>query len=168
MLPWLSNGVLRYAIVLSLAWSGLAAIVVATSGAVGGEAAAGPPGPPISKVVQVATMDPCTHELIALDARIVVNATSLVDGDVIRTDGVMTLTGWAETGSARDARNVAANQRFTFSRATPMGLLEPAEVRLTVVNRPNLPATVLAVHLQETWEGANPTLIVSDSYLGCA
>jgi len=53
MLPWPSNGVLRYAIILSLGWSALAWIVVATSGALVGDAVPSPTGPPLNRVVQI-------------------------------------------------------------------------------------------------------------------
>ncbi len=106
--------------------------------------------------------------MIVFNTHIVVNAATIVQAGLVRTEGVMTLTGWVETRPARDEHNVAVQQRFTASRAIPMGLLEPVEARLTVVDRPNLPVTVLAVRLQETWEDTDPELAVTGSYLGCA
>jgi len=159
---------LRYAIILSPGWSALAWIVVATSGALVGDAVPSPTGPLLNRVVQIDGLDPCTRELIALDTHVVVNAATIVQAGLVHTDGVMNLTGWVATGPARDEHNIAVQQRFTASRAIPMGLLEPVEARLTVVDRPNLPVTVLAVRLQETWEDTDPELAVTGSYLGCA
>ena len=128
MLTWLSNGALRGAVVLSLAWIALAALVVATSGTLAGDVVTSVPGPVISKLVQLAEPNPCSDELIVLDTRVVVTAASIVDGGVIRTDGVVTLTGRMENGTARMYHNVAAQQRYIINRAVELGPLEPIDV----------------------------------------
>ncbi len=165
MLTWLSNGALRGAVVLSLAWIALAALVVATSGTLAGDVVTSVPGPVISKVVQLAEPNPCSDELIVLDTRVVVTAASIVDGGVIRTDGVVTLTGRMENGTARMYHNVAAQQRYIINRAVELGPLEPIDVRLPLGDGAFLPLTLLAVRLQPTWGGSDTTLRITDVYL---
>jgi hypothetical protein len=168
MLPWLSNSVLRYVVVLTLGWLSLGAMFVATTGAVVGNAVPRPPAPHLSKVVQIDGIDPCINELIVLDTHVLVDATSTVEDGKIRTDGDMTITGWVETGTARADRNVAATEHFSFSRTLSAGTPEPVNVLLTVVDRPSQPVTLLAVRLQGALDGSNASLAVTDTHLVCA
>jgi hypothetical protein len=168
MLPWLSNSVLRYATVLTLGWIALAALVVATSGTLAGDVVTSVPGPVISKAVQLDETNPCSNELIFLDARVVVTAASTVDSGVISTDGVVTLTGRMENGTARMYHNVAARQRFIINHAIELGPLEPTDVRLPLGDGAFLPLTLLAVRLQPTWGGSDTMLRITDVYLICA
>jgi hypothetical protein len=168
MLPWLSGGMLKCAIALSFGWITLAALAIAATNGAIHDADAHRPGPRINKVIQIDGTDPCTNELIVLDTHAFVDATSTIDGSQIRTEGVMTLTGWVETGTARTDLNVAARQPVAFNRAATIGKLAPVEVRLTVVDRPSLPVTVLAVPLQGSWDGSHASLAIMDAYLDCA
>jgi len=89
----LSNSALRGAVSAVTGLDRTGSIVVATSGALAGDVVTNVPGPVISTVVQLDETNPCSNELIVLDASIVVTAASIVESGVISTDGVVTLTG---------------------------------------------------------------------------
>src|SRR5690242_9796590 len=91
MLPWLSNSVFRCAIILALGWLSLAAIVVGASGMMASEAVQSVLRPFPARVIQLDQSDPCTHDPIALSARLFVTPTARLDVDVIHTDALVLL-----------------------------------------------------------------------------
>jgi hypothetical protein len=165
MLPWLSNGVLRYAIILSLGWFSLAVVVAATSGAVSRDETTEAPRP--SKAIKLDQLDPCTRDPIALDVRLFVAPFARVDGDFIYIDLLVTLNGYMQAGQNRTERRVAIVDHFSVTRTRLLGLLEPVEVLLRLLERPTLPDTLLAVRLQPFWDGSNETIAVTDTHLTC-
>ena len=167
MLPWLSNGVLRCAIVLSVGWLSLAAIVAGTSGVISGEAVQNMLRPFPAKTVQLDQRDPCTQDPIALNAQLIVNPTARVELDMIHTDLQVMLDGWMQAGAIRTERRLSIEQRFSFTRTLLMGLLGPYEVLLRLVDRPYLPDTLLSARLQPFWDGSNETISVTATHLTC-
>ena len=165
MLPWLSSGVLRYAVVLSIGWVSLGLVVVATSGAVSREETTEAPRP--AKSIKFDQADPCTHDPIALDVRLFVTPFARVDNDVIHTDIVATLNGAMQSGPRRLESRIAMVEHFSFTRTLLTGLLGPFEGLVRLVERPSLPDTLLAVLLQPFWDGTNETIAITGTHLTC-
>ena len=165
MLPWLSSGVLRYAIVLTVGWLSFAAVVAATSGVVSRESTTVSPRP--SSIIQLDQLDPCTQDPIALDVRLNVTPIARVDVDVLHTDILATLNGSMHAGPNRAERRVASVEHFVFTRSLVVGLLDQFEPRLVLVDRPNRLNTLLAVRLQPFWNGATETVSVVETALTC-
>ena len=168
MQPWLSGGVLRYAIVLSSGWIGLASIISVTCDTIASDSATGRARLIPERVIRLDEIDPCTNDPILLDGNLMVTSAAAVDGGLIRMDGTATLIGWSVTGVVGTGHHLAVQHRFNVSRDIATGLLEPIEVRLPVVDRLYLPVTVLVVRLQGAWDGSEASIEVTDLSLECA
>jgi hypothetical protein len=167
MLPWLSSGVVRCAVVLTLGWLSFGAIVAATSGAVSREAVRSMLHPFPARTIQLDQRDPCTQDPIAISARLFVTPTARVDVDVIHTDVEVMLDGWMQAGANRTERRLAIEEHLSFTRTLLNGLLGPIEVQLRLIERPYLPDTLLSARLQPFWSGSNETISVTDAHLTC-
>jgi hypothetical protein len=167
MQPWLSSGVLRYAIVLSFGWVSLGAIVVAMSGTIADETATGQSRPGLARAVRFDQADPCTLDPIALDAQLFVKPTARVDVDVIYTDALVTLTGWLQAGPTWTGRRLSIEEHHRFLRTLLLGVLGPSEMFLRLVERPTQQDTLLAIRLQPIWNGSDQTVTVSETHLAC-
>jgi hypothetical protein len=167
MLPWLSSGVIRCAIVLTFGWLALAAIVAATSRTLSREepAAALRPG----NIIKLEQRDPGTYDLLALDSRLVFTPAARVDEsiNVIHTILLATRNGRMQSDPQRLEQRVSVVESFSFTRTLTVGLLDPFEPHLRLVERPNQLNTVLRVQLQPFWNGSNQTVTVTDSHLAC-
>ena len=166
MQPWLASGVLRYAIVLSCGWVSLAGIIAVTCDSIAAE----PPSSE-SRLIPVRTIrldeiDPCTNDPIVIDGKLMVIASPSVEGGVIRMDGMATLLGSTQTGLS--AHHLSVQQRFNLNWKMSVGLLEPVNLRLPIVDRPFLPVTILAAKLQAMWDGSAALLAITDLSLDCA
>src|SRR4051812_30300094 len=165
MLPWLSSGVLRYGIVLSVGWLSLGIVVAATSGVVSREETTTSPRP--SNDIKLDQIDPCTQGPITVDVRLFIAPVPRVDVDVLHTDMLVTLKGSMQTGPNHTERRVSVVDHFTFTRTLVMGMLDAYEPHLRLVERPNLLDTLLAVRLQPLWNGEMETVSLVETRLTC-
>jgi hypothetical protein len=165
MLPWLSGSVLRYAIVLSLGWLSLAAIVAATSGAVSREPETVSARP--FSMLKLDQADPCTNDSISLDAHLSVTPFPRVDVDLLHTDLVVALKGRMQTGPNRTDHPLNIIDHFTYTRALTMGLLDEYEPHLRLVERPSRLDTLLAVRIQPFWDGSAEAVNVVETRITC-
>jgi hypothetical protein len=165
MLPWLSSSVVRYAGVLTLGWLSLGAVVAATSGAVSREPETVAARP--SSALKLDQADPCTGDPISLDAYLSVTPFPRINLDVLHTDLVVSLKGRLLTGQSRTDHVLNIVSHFTYTRPLTLGLLDPYEPYLRLVERPNRPETLLAVRVQPFWDGSVEAAKVFETGITC-
>jgi hypothetical protein len=168
MLRWVSGGVLRYAIVLSLGWISLAGVIAIASGSTLRAFDDRTDQDPLEKAIWLDEPDPCTNDPLFVNAQMTIVSHALTVGSLLAIDGTLMLTGSAEIGASHTPHRVTIQQRFTAKRSAVTGPVEPIDVGMALVDRPYPPETILRARLDGEWDGSEAAFRVTRLYLDCA
>lgn len=163
-----ASGVLRAAVVLSLGWTGLAVVVATMSSAVAGDDRPRQLGPSVSKAVYLAEIDPCTYAPIVIDGLVMATESSTVESTMVRTEGLISLTGSVQANPSQQMQPLVAEHSFAFRHAVEPGITEPVDARLPIVGHADQPTTILVVKGRADWDGSQMSLRITDVFVACA
>ena len=142
-------------------------VAVATSVTVAQGTASDTTRPNNGNAVQINQLDPCTQDHIVIDGLLSMTSIKHLAGDLIHPELLVTFYGAVYTGPNQTEERVVVADHVGFVRALAMGLLEPYDLALRMVQRPSQLDTLFLARLQPFWDGTSETITMTETHLFC-